>query len=59
MHKRQPVLIMVEGRRSPQIAKSKTEASQKLGVSRTKLSRYIDNGEPIDPTRRITVDLAI
>lgn len=59
MHRRQPVLIMTEGRRSAQIAKSKTAACSQLRVSRTKLDRYIDLGRPIDREGRITVDLAM
>jgi hypothetical protein len=59
MHRRQPVLIIIEGRRNVVIAKSKTAACSQLRVSRTKLDRYIDLGKPIDREGRITVDLAM
>ncbi len=58
MHKRQRVLIMIEGRRNV-ITKSKTAACETLRISRTKLDKYIDLGRPIDRDGRITVDLAI
>lgn len=59
MHKRQPVMIFVEGRSNVVIAKSKTAACEKLMISRTKLNKYINLGKPIDRKGKITVDLAM
>jgi len=58
MHKRQQVLIMIEGRRNV-VTKSKTAACEALRISRTKLDRRINLGQPIDREGRITVDLAM